>query len=130
MAHGLSLTLGLEAASSTLLNTARFDVGWYAARAYAIAASLVVLLVLISETTTLYANLAQSLMSSAASVRRGKTAIGAMAASIAHEVNQPLAASCLEQSSRPPLSLHRRRHNIDQVRDALEAITRDSIRES
>ena len=68
----LSLTLALEAMSSTLLNSARFDVGWYAARAFALAASLIVLLVLLSETTTLYANLAQSLMSSAASVRRGK----------------------------------------------------------
>ena len=50
-----------------------------------------------------------------------------MAASIAHEVNQPLAASALN-SQAALRYLTQTPPNIDQVRDALEAITRDSIR--
>jgi signal transduction histidine kinase len=88
----LSFTLVLEVATSTLLASARFDVGWYAARGFALAASLVVLLVLLSETTTLYANLARSVMRRRAAREARQIAMDAMAASIAHEVNQPLAA--------------------------------------
>src|SRR5258707_4789577 len=88
----LSLTRALEAVWSTLLNSARFDVGWYAARAYALAASLIILLVLISETTILYASLARSVMRQRGAREARQLAIDAMAASIAHEINQPLGA--------------------------------------
>src|SRR5208282_2652982 len=40
----------------------RFTLGWYGARCYAVIATMVVLLALLSETTTLYAKLARSVV--------------------------------------------------------------------
>jgi signal transduction histidine kinase len=71
---------------------ARFTVGFYASRVYSLIASLIVLLVLISETTALYANLALSVMRQRGAREARQTALDAMAASIAHEIRQPLAA--------------------------------------
>ena len=51
----LSFTLVLEVTMSSLLAAGRFDVGWYLSRAFALTASTIVLIVLLSETTTLYA---------------------------------------------------------------------------
>ena len=123
----LSLTLALEAVTSTLLNEARFDLGWYAARAYALAASLIVLLVLISETTTLYASLARSVMRQRGAREARQIAMDAMAASIAHEVSQPLGAisangeaSLLLLSKEPP--------DLDEARVALRCVVSDAHR--
>ena len=58
----LSFTLVLDVTMSSLLAAARFDVGWYASRIFALTASIVVLIVLLSETTALYANLARSVL--------------------------------------------------------------------
>jgi len=82
----LELTL-----TAVLLNT-RFSLGWYASRTYTLAASVVVLLVLLSETTALYANLARSVMRRRGERQERQIAMDAMAASIAHEISQPLAA--------------------------------------
>jgi C4-dicarboxylate-specific signal transduction histidine kinase len=71
---------------------ARFSVGWYASRIYSFTASSVVLLVLLSETTTLYANLALSVLRQRSAREARQTAMDAMAASIAHEIRQPIAA--------------------------------------
>jgi signal transduction histidine kinase len=71
---------------------ARFGVGWYASRIYSFTASITVLLLLLSETTTLYANLALSVMRQRSAREVQKIGMDAMAASIAHEINQPLAA--------------------------------------
>ncbi len=118
----LSLTLALEAVWSTLLNSARFDVGWYAARAYALAASLIILLVLISETTILYASLARSVMRQRGAREARQLAIDAMAASIAHEINQPLGAIVLnaEAGLLSP--------DLDEARAALQSVVSDGHR--
>ena len=75
-----------------LIAGSRYSVGWYTARAFQIAATFTVLLLLLSETTALYANMAR-----AALLRRGARqarhiAMDVMAASIGHEIKQPLTA--------------------------------------
>ena len=80
---------------SSLLAVGRFDVGWYVSRAFALTASIVVLIVLLSETTTLYANLARSVLRQRGAREARQVAMDAMAASIAHEIRQPLAAIAL-----------------------------------
>src|SRR5258708_5699680 len=118
----LSLTLALQAVCSTLLNTARLDVGWYAARAYALAASLIILLVLISETTMLYASLARSVMRQRGAREARQLAIDTMAASIAHEITQPLGAIVLnaEAGLLSP--------DLDEARAALQSVVSDGHR--
>jgi signal transduction histidine kinase len=88
----MCFTLALEIVMLNIILGNRFSLGWYAGRVYSFAASIIVLLALLSETTALYANLAQSAMRWR-SVRAGQQiAMDTMAASIAHEINQPLGA--------------------------------------
>jgi signal transduction histidine kinase len=82
----------LETATATLFVGARFELGWYAGRSFGIAATFVVLLVLLSETLVLYASLARSIIRQRNERHARKIAMDAMAASIVHEINQPLAA--------------------------------------
>ena len=76
----------------TAFLSARFTVGFYASRIYAFVAVFSVLLILLSETLTLYANLAQSAMRRRSNREGRQVAMDAMAASIAHEVKQPITA--------------------------------------
>jgi signal transduction histidine kinase len=123
----LSFTLVLEVAMSTLLASARFDLGWYAARGFALAASLVVLLVLLSETMALYANLALSTMRQRGERQARQIAMDAMAASVAHEVNQPLGSIVLNAET----ALHcltSARPDLDEARAALRDVIDDARR--
>jgi signal transduction histidine kinase len=73
-----------------LLISARFTLGWYVSRIFSIFTSTIVLVVLLSETTKLYGRLARS---NAMLLREKKNRLmnlEALAASIAHEVRQPL----------------------------------------
>jgi len=54
----MSFAWVLELLLGTTFVTARFSVGWYGSRIFALTAAVTVLLVLLSETTTLYAHLA------------------------------------------------------------------------
>ncbi len=119
----------LEGAVAAILINARFSLGWYAGRIYSLIAAIVVLVVLLSETTTLYAYLARSVMKKRGEREARQIAMDAMAASIAHEVNQPLSAIALN-SQAALLFLARTPPNIDEVRAALECIASDSARGS
>jgi signal transduction histidine kinase len=80
----------LELAFSGLLPSVRFSAGFYAGRVCSLTTSSIVLIVMLAETTWLYARLARS----NAMLRRERNSklmnLEAMAASIAHEVRQPL----------------------------------------
>ena len=83
------VTIG-ELAFSGLLPTVRFSAGFYAGRVYSLITSSIVLIVLLEETTRLYA---QVLRSNAMLQRERDNKLmnmEAMTASIAHEVRQPL----------------------------------------
>jgi signal transduction histidine kinase len=71
---------------------ARFSLGWYAGRIFGLVAGSLVLLVLLYETTTLYAQLLRAVCALRRE-REARLVTGeAVAATIAHEVKQPLAA--------------------------------------
>jgi signal transduction histidine kinase len=119
----------LEAVIAAVLINSRFSLGWYAGRIYALIATLFVLVVLLSEATTLYAHLARSVMRQRGEREARQIAMDAMAASIAHEVNQPLSAISLNSQS-ALLFLARTPPNIEEARAALESIANDSVRGS
>lgn len=114
--------------TAVLLNT-RYSVGWYASRLYTLTASIVVLLVLLSETTALYANLARSVMRQRGDRQARQIAMDAMAASIAHEVNQPLAAM-VANADAALLLLVQATPNLHELRAALEDIVNNGHRAS
>ena len=70
--------------------TGCFNLGWYASRIYDLTGTILVLIVLLSETTTLYARLAQSMMRQRREHQSRVRTMNSVTASIAHEVNQPL----------------------------------------
>jgi signal transduction histidine kinase len=70
----------------------RFSVGWYTGRGFGLLSGSLVLFVLLYEITTLYARLVHA-VSAQHREREARLMTGdAVSASIAHEVNQPLAA--------------------------------------
>jgi hypothetical protein len=110
----MCFTLLLEIAIAIMLVNTSFSLGFYATRVYALIATILVLLLLLSETTTLYAHLARSVMKQRRDREGREIAMDAVAASIAHEVNQPLAAMVTNAnatmrwlSNKPPASTRR-----------------------
>ena len=89
----------LETATAALFVGARFTLGWYGGRIFGVVATFVVLLVLLSETLVLYANLAQSVMRRRGDRHARHIAMDAMAASIVHEIRQPLTAMLLDTNA-------------------------------
>jgi signal transduction histidine kinase len=119
----------LENILQGVLLTDRFSLAWYVGRTYALIAGSVVLIMLLSEATTLYAHLARTAMRQRASRSAREIAMETMAASIAHEVNQPLgsiklnAHAALNYLARTPL-------DEGEVRAAIEDIAVASARGS
>ncbi len=114
--------------AATLINS-RFSLGWYAGQFYALIAATLVLLALLSETTVLYAHLARSIMRQRGDREARQIAVDAMAASIAHEVNQPVTAITFNCDAALDL-LAKTPPNIHEARVALEAIASDGVRVS
>jgi signal transduction histidine kinase len=114
--------------AATLIHT-RFSLGWYAGLSYGLVTTFVVLLALLSEMTTLYANLARTVMRQRSDREAQQIAMDGMAASIAHEVNQPLGAISLNSQAALAF-LAKTPPNIDELREAIEAIASDSVRGS
>jgi signal transduction histidine kinase len=109
--------------------TRRFTFGFYASRLYAFVAVFSVLLVLLSETMALYSNLVYSALRRRSNREGRKIAMDAMAASIAHEVTQPIAAMT-NNSHAALILLARTPPNIDEARAALNAVVSDGDRAS
>jgi signal transduction histidine kinase len=114
-------TLLLELLMTELLANSRFSVGWYASRTFGLIAAILVLLVLLAETTALYANLARSAMMRRGAREARHIAMDAMAASIAHEVNQPL-GSIVSNAEAALLWLMKKTPDLDEARAALKDI--------
>jgi len=81
-----------DLALSTVMTSVRFTLGWYVARSYALLASCIVLIALLTETTVLYGRLANALLL----LRRERAdrlmSLEAATTAMAHELKQPLAA--------------------------------------
>jgi signal transduction histidine kinase len=120
-------TLLLEIAIAIMLVNTGFSVGFYATRFCALIATIVVLLLLLSETTILYANLARSVTRQRGEREARQIAMDAMAASIVHEINQPLGA-IVANGNAGLRWLVRATPELDEVSAALKRIVDDGHR--
>jgi signal transduction histidine kinase len=125
----VALVFILEMAFSGLLPTVRFSIGFYAGRVFSLVTSSIVLIVVLAETTWLYARLAHS----NAMLRRERNNklmnLEALAAAIAHEVRQPLAAIALDGGAalqflrRTPPDLGAAKSAIESTIDASQHVS-------
>jgi signal transduction histidine kinase len=106
---------------------ARFSTGWYAVRVVGFISSSLVLIVLLYEITTLYARLLGAVLAQRREREARLMTGNAVAASIAHEMRQPLAAmvTTAEAGFR---FLDRATPNLNRVKDALQQIAADGLR--
>jgi len=119
-----SFFLELVLASGT---AGRFSVEWYATRILGLLSANVVLIVLLYETTTLYAQLLRALVAQRRE-RAARLMTGdAVSASIAHEVRQPLAAMTTNAGAGLRW-LTRETPNLEEARAALHRIVDDAHR--
>jgi signal transduction histidine kinase len=107
----------------------RFSLVWYAGRIYGILSTSVVLLVLLSESTMLYARLAVSVLSQRREREARLMTMDAMSAAIAHEIKQPLGAIVMSANAGQRW-LRRAPPDIDEACDAFSRIAADGHRSS
>lgn len=127
----------IEVALASVLSGDRYTVSWYAGRFYQLVTATVVMVVLLAEATTLYADVARA--AAQESERRYReiqmelahanrvAVMGQLSASIAHEVSQPIAGTITNAHAALRL-LDDERLNIDGCRRAIERIVRDGNR--
>jgi len=115
-----------ELAFSGLLPTVRFSVGFYAGRAFSLVTSSIVLIVLLAETTLLYVHLARSNDLLQRERHNKLMSMEAMAASISHELNQPIGAALLNSES-ALMCLKATPPEIDDSTEALESIVESTM---
>ena len=118
-----------ELALLDVLLFSRFTFGFYAGRGFSLITSVVVLVVLLAETTKLYARLARSNMSLQRERDNKLMNLEAMASSIAHEVRQPLSA-IVTNGYAGLRFLARKPPNIEEVRSAMNNMVADGHRVS
>lgn len=129
---GLWVVIALAAwfVESVLLgfvSAGRLSVGWWAGRLYGLFSASVVLAALLSETMALYGRLVRSVAAERRSREARLTTMEALSASIAHEVNQPL-ASMVASASAGLRWLDRARPDLEETRTALRRIVDDGHR--
>jgi signal transduction histidine kinase len=105
----------------------RFSGGWYAVRVFGFLASSIVLVVLLYEIQTLYARLLGSLLALRREREARRMTGGAVAASIAHEVRQPLTAMVTAAGAGLRF-LDRPVPNLDKASEAFKRIVADGHR--
>jgi signal transduction histidine kinase len=118
-----------ELAMLDVLLYSRYTFGFYAGRGFSLITSVVVLVVFLQEMTQLYARLARS--NGALQRERSNRFMNleAMAASIAHEINQPLAA-LVTNGGIGLLLLGRPDHDRNEMQEVLKRIVDDGHRAS
>ncbi len=112
-----------------LFSGERFSLGFYAGRAFSFVTSIVVLAVLLAETSSLYARLARSNVSLERERKNKLMNVEAITGSIAHEVRQPLGAIAANGSAALRF-LGRTPPELEDVRASLNAMVADSHRAS
>ena len=106
---------------------ARFSTGWYAVRVTSLLSSSIVLVVLLYEITALYGGLLDAVLRQRRE-REARLMTGdAVAASIAHEVRQPLTAM-ITSADAGFRFLDRSTPNLDRAKEAFRRIAADGHR--
>jgi signal transduction histidine kinase len=104
-------------------SSVRFTVGWYAARCFILAASCMVLSVLLVETTLLYSRLASAIILQRRERTHRLLSVDEATAAIAHEIRQPLGSmslncdTALECLKATPLDLEELRSCLTDVKN-------------
>ncbi|HZF28990.1 MAG TPA: MASE4 domain-containing protein [Gammaproteobacteria bacterium] len=112
-----------------LLSTtaSRFSLVWYSGRVYGLLSASFVLVALLAQTTLLYARLASSVTVRQRESENRLMTLDAMAASIAHEIKQPLAA-IVANGGAGLLRLQRPVPDLGETREILRTIVADAMR--
>jgi signal transduction histidine kinase len=105
----------------------RLSIGWWAGRLFGFASASVVLLVLLAETISLSVRLARSVAAERRTREARLLAMQAFSASVAHEINQPL-ASMVMNADAGLRWLSRPYPGLEEARAALSRIVRDGHR--
>jgi signal transduction histidine kinase len=105
----------------------RLSIGWWAGRLFGFASASVVLLVLLAETISLSVRLARSVAAERRTREARLLAMQTLSASIAHEINQPL-ASMVMNADAGLLWLSRPLPGLEEASAALNRIVRDGHR--
>jgi C4-dicarboxylate-specific signal transduction histidine kinase len=109
------------------MTAVRFTLGWYTARTYALIASFVVLAVLLTETTLLYARLANAILLLRRERANRLMSLNAATSAMAHELRQPLTAIAT-MSGAAARWLDRSPPNFEAMRASLVAISESTNR--
>ena len=107
----------------------RYSLVWYAGRAYGLLSSFFVLLVLLSESTMLYARLAVSVLAQRREREGRLMSMEALTAAIEHEIRQPLGA-IVARANAGRRWLGRAPPDLEEARMAFDAIANDGHRSS
>jgi signal transduction histidine kinase len=105
----------------------RLTMGWWAGRLCGLASSSVVLVALLADTATLHARLARSMTAERRAREARVSSLEALSASVAHEVNQPV-ASMITNANAGLRWLDRHPPDLDETRAALLRIVNDGHR--
>jgi len=105
----------------------RYVVGWYASRVFFLISSTLVLAILLSETAFLYARLARSVMAESREREARLMTMDVLSASIAHEMNQPL-ASIVTNVDAAARWMGRPAPDLDEVKASLAQIRNSAYR--
>jgi signal transduction histidine kinase len=106
---------------------ARFSTGWYAVRVTGFLSSTVVLIVLLYEVSVLYGALLRAVLGQRREREARLMTGGAVAASIAHEIRQPLTAMVTTADAGFRF-LDRPGPNLDKAKEAFKRISADGHR--
>ena len=120
-------TVIVEVLLLSYLSAGRLSVGWWAGRLCGLASASVVLVVLLSETARLYGRLLRSHLAERRIREAQLVGMEALAASIAHEVNQPL-ASMVTNAAAGLRWIEREGGDLKQTKAALKRIVDDGHR--
>ena len=110
-----------------LLAGSRYSVGWYTGRIFQMVATYTVLLLLLSETTALYANMVRATIQRRGARQARQIAMDAMAASIGHEIKQPLTAM-MANASAGMLQLTKPEPDLEEMHSAFSDIVAEGGR--
>jgi signal transduction histidine kinase len=112
---------------AAFVTSVRFSLGWYTGRIYALIASCTVLAVLLTETTMLYARLANAVVLLRRERDNRLMSVEAATSAMAHEIKQPLAGIAMRGTAALNW-LKRIPPDLDQVKSALNSIVDSSHR--
>jgi signal transduction histidine kinase len=105
----------------------RYDVAWYATPGFSVVAATLVLLLLLSESLKLHAQLAVSVLAQRREREGRRLSMDAMSAAMAHEVRQPLGAIVTSVDSAMRW-LDKTPPNVGKAHDSLKRIANEARR--